>query len=346
MNKIFRLLFTAIVAMTVTSACIENDIPYPVIKLDIEAMEAEGLLGSPVIDNVEHTVKMTLEETTDIRKVHITSVTLTEGAESDVVFPGYFDLRLPLYVVLSKYQDYEWVITAEQNIERYFHVEGQIGESIIDADKRIAKAYVPIDHDLHNVVITDLKLGPKEITTYSEEFANLNDFYESVRNITICYHGDIEEVWTLYIEPKDVEVEFTGVDAWAQRIWLYGEGRANSDLGFKYRKVGQQEWTNVEGVTVDGGRFSAVVEGLDVLTSYEVYAFSNDKTTDVVTVTTEDILELPNAGLEEWHKSGDIVFPYAEGFSPFWATGNEGAAMAKTTLTEPSEDVRPGSEGK
>ena len=346
MNKIFRLLFTAIVAMTTTSACIENDVPYPVIKLDIEAMEAEGLLGSPVIDNVEHTVKMTLEETTDIRKVHITSVTLTEGAESDVVFPGYFDLRLPLYVVLSKYQDYEWVITAEQNIERYFHVEGQIGESIIDADKRIAKAYVPIDHDLHNVVITDLKLGPKEITTYSEEFANLNDFYESVRNITISYHGDIEEVWTLYIEPKDVEVEFTGVDAWAQRIWLYGEGRANSDLGFKYRKVGQQEWTNVEGVTVDGGRFSAVVEGLDVLTSYEVYAFSNDKTTDVVTVTTEDILELPNAGLEEWHKSGDIVFPYAKGFSPFWATGNEGAAMAKTTLTEPSEDVRPGSEGK
>ena len=346
MNKIFRLLFTAIVAMTITSACIENDIPYPVIKLDIEAMEAEGLLGSPVIDNVEHTVKMTLEETTDIRKVHITSVTLTEGAESDVVFPGYFDLRLPLYVVLSKYQDYEWVITAEQNIERYFHVEGQIGESIIDADQRIAKAYVPMDHDLHNVVITDLKLGPKEITTYSEEFANLNDFYESVRNITICYHGDIEEVWTLYIEPKDVEVEFTGVDAWAQRIWLYGEGRANSDLGFKYRKVGQQEWSDVEGVTVDGGRFSAVVEGLDVLTSYEVYAFSNDKTTDVVTVTTEDILELPNAGLEEWHKSGDIVFPYAEGFSPFWATGNEGAAMAKTTLTEPSEDVRPGSEGK
>lgn len=43
MNKIFRLLFTAIVAMTVTSACIENDIPYPVIKLDIEAMEAEEI---------------------------------------------------------------------------------------------------------------------------------------------------------------------------------------------------------------------------------------------------------------------------------------------------------------
>ena len=141
-------------------------------------------------------------------------------------------------------------------------------------------------------------------------------------------------------------MEFTAVDAWAKRIWLYGEGRADSVLGFKYRKVGDEEWTNVDGVTVDGGRFSAVVEGLDVLTSYEVYAFSGDKTTDVVTVTTEDIFELPNAGLEEWHVSGDIVYPYAEGFSPFWATGNEGAAMAKTTLTEPSEDVRPGSTGK
>ena len=346
MNKIFRFLFTAIVAMTCASACIENDVPYPVIKLDIETLEAEGLIGAPVIDNEEHTVKMTLEETTDIRKVHITSVTLTEGAKSDVAFPGRFDLRMPLYVVLSKYQAFEWVITAEQSIERYFKVDGQIGESVIDVEGRVATAYVPMDYDLRNVVITELKLGPRDITTYSVDFAELKDFYDSVRNINVSYHDDISEDWTLCIIPKDVEVEFTAVDAWAKRIWLYGEGRADSVLGFKYRKVGDEEWTNVDGVTVDGGRFSAVVEGLDVLTSYEVYAFSGDKTTDVVMVTTEDIFELPNAGLEEWHVSGDIVYPYAEGFSPFWATGNEGAAMAKTTLTEPSEDVRPGSTGK
>ena len=345
MKNIFKYLLGAVVALA-TSGCIENDVPYPVVKLEVLSVEAEGLKSAPVIDASAHSILFELEETTDIRKVNITKLDITEGATNSVVFPGRFDLRTPLYFTLSMYQEWEWTLSAVQSIERYFRVEGQIGESVIDAEHHIATAFVPMDCDMKSITITDIKLGPKDITTYSIDPLTLTDFEESVRNVEVSYHGDIVEIWTLQIIPTDVEVEFVGVDAWAKRIWLYAEGRSDASLGFNYRKVGDEEWIPVEDITVNGGSFSACIEGLETLTSYEVVAFSNDNFTEVVTVTTEDVWALPNAGFEEWSTNNNIIYPYAAGAAPFWGSGNDGAAMANTTLTEPTEDVRPGSTGK
>lgn len=340
-----KYLASSIVMLVAMVGCIENDIPYPVVKLDILSVEAEGLVSDAAIDNAAHEVVLSLEETTDIRNVHITSVSMTEGAKSDVLFPGVFDLRIPLYVMLTKYQSFEWSIVAEQNIERYFTVEGQIGETEIDEEHHIATVKVPMDFDLKSVVVTSAKLGPKDITTYYPDPMTITDFHDSIRNVTIVYHNDIEEQWTLCVVPTEVEVEMTSVDAWAKRIWLYANGRSGSDLGFKYRKSGDEEWLTVNDVVVDGGSFSAYIADLEPLTSYDVVAYSGDNSTEVITVTTEDIFLLPNAGFEEWSTSGGIVYPYADGGEPFWGTGNDGAALASTTLTEPVTDVRPGSSG-
>ena len=143
MTKIFKtFVLGALVAFA--SGCINNDVPYPIIKLDILALEADGLNSAPQIDAVNKSVTLELEETTDIRNVNITSITITEGATSSVTFPATFDLRVPLYVELTKYQTYEWKISAQQSIERYFTVEGQIGESKIDAEHHVATALVPM----------------------------------------------------------------------------------------------------------------------------------------------------------------------------------------------------------
>ena len=334
------------VLMFVLGGCIENDVPYPVVKLGVLNIEVEGTKSAPVVDATAHNIHLELEETTDIRNVNITKFEITEGAKCSVAFPGKFDLRHPLYFTLSMYQEWEWTITALQSIERYFRVDGQIGESVIDAEHHIATAYVPMDSDMTAITITDLKLGPKDITTYSVDPLTLTDFAESMRQVEVSYHGDIVEVWTLQVVPTDVEVEFTAVDAWAKRIWLYAEGRSDATLGFNYRKVGDEAWIAVEDITVNGGSFSACIADLDTLTSYEVVAYSNDSFTDVVTVTTEDVYLLPNAGFEEWSTNNGIVYPYLAGAAPYWNTGNDGAAIAGTTLTEPTTDVRPGSEGK
>ena len=330
----------------VSISCIENDIPYPIIKLEILGVEAEGLKSPAKIDAQSKSVTLEFEEIVDIRNAVITDISVTEGATTSLKLPLCVDLRIPLYLDVSMNYSWEWSIVGKQTIERYFKIDGQIGESTIDAEHHIATAYVPMDFDLTKVNITDLKLGPKDITTYSADPKTLTNFENTARYITVRYHNDISEDWTLRIIPTDVEVSFKSVDAWAKRIWLYAEGRSGAAFSFKYRKAGDEEWITVEKIEVDGGSFSACIEGLDTLTEYEVIAYSNDSFTPVVKVTTEDVWALPNSGFEEWSTNDGIVYPYLSGAEPFWGSGNDGAAMASTTLTESTTDTRPGSAGE
>lgn len=345
MRRVLRYLFAAVVAVIAAVGCIKNDIPYPIIQLDILALEADGLASQPAIDASKRTVELELLETTDIRKLNVTNVEFTEGAKSDVVFPAVFDMRQPLYVTLSLYQDYEWKISAKQDITYSFAVEGQIGESEIDVNNHIVTAYVPMDADLHNVKISSAKFGPKDITSYSPDPLSLTDFFETVRHVEVRYHENIVQDWTIRIVPKDLEIEFTQIDAWAKRVWVYATGRSGSDMGFKYRAAGSEEWITLDDVKIEGGNVSGCISGLEPLTTYEIMAYSGENTTEVATVTTEDVAVLINGGLEDWLFTGGTYYPYAEGAAPYWATGNDGAKIANAILTEPTSDIRPGSSG-
>ena len=46
--------------MFVLGGCIENDVPYPIVKLDIVSIEAEGLKSQPVINATNNTVELEL----------------------------------------------------------------------------------------------------------------------------------------------------------------------------------------------------------------------------------------------------------------------------------------------
>ena len=125
------------------TSCIENSIPYPVVTLQILGVEGEGFTCAPEdINTQERIVTLHLDEQTDISNVKIDKISVTENARSSKPLSGTFDLRTPLYITLSFYQDYEWTIVAEQPIERAFTVAGQIGATVIDAQKRTATAYV------------------------------------------------------------------------------------------------------------------------------------------------------------------------------------------------------------
>ena len=148
-------------------SCIKNDIPYPVVELNIVRVEGEGFVCEESdIDVKNSQVTIHLDETTDISKVKINRIILNDSkGKVSVQTPDVFDMRTQLDVVLSLYQDYEWTIRAVQHIEREFVVEGQIGESEIDPKNYTATAYVPDWVDLNNVNIQKLKLGPENITT-------------------------------------------------------------------------------------------------------------------------------------------------------------------------------------
>ena len=106
-------------------------------------------------------------------------------------------------------------------------------------------------------------------------------------------------------------------------------------------------WTEVEAVVGADGTYTAT--GADFAAeknySYKLVLGSVD-TGKTLTHQTAVGAQIPNGDMESWSTSGGIVYPYAEGASPFWLTGNEGANKAGATLTQSSTDVRPGTTGQ
>ncbi len=106
-------------------------------------------------------------------------------------------------------------------------------------------------------------------------------------------------------------------------------------------------WTEVDAVAAADGTYTAT--GADFAAeknyTYKLVVDSAD-TGKALTHQTAPGAQIPNGDMESWSKSGSVVYPYAAGASPFWLTGNDGAAMAGATLTQSSTDVRPGSTGQ
>lgn len=339
--------------MALLAGCIENDIPYPERVLDITAVEGEGFTVAS-IDVAARNVVLTLEEQTDIRNVKITSIAATEGAALSSG-AGTYDLRTPLYITLSQYQDYLWTVTAEQDIPRRFRVAGQIGDAQFDLQNRIVSANVSEATDVGALEIYDLKLEAEGITTYDPTLEELSgEDFSSVRFVNATCHGRTER-WTLRVNRVAQKVALTAADAWTRVIWLYGEGVEGSEVGFSYRREGDGEWTRISSadgsVSVSGGSFSARIT-VDPLTAYEIKAFCGEDESETVVRTTEEERQLPNCGLEQWSQPKAPWLPFASDadgnpVEPFWGTGNNGATVLgeKYNLTTPVTDLPPGVDG-
>lgn len=344
-----------ILALALTTGCIENDIPYPVVECYIEQIAAEGLTGDPTIDRAARRVVLPLEETTDIQAVEITSCTITDKAVASEEIVGVHNLLTPLYVTLSIYQEYPWTVEAQQTIERTFTVAEQIGSTEWNPANLTAKAYVGFE-DLSHVEVTALKLGPRGITTMAcTDVPDLNetnldllsDFSKDARWVEATYHGRTER-WYLTVEYSEIKVTLTKVAPWTHSVWLYADGLNGTELGFRYRPEGTEEWIEVpqEQIEFNGGSFSTQIKGLLPETRYEVIAYSNDDLTAVETFTTEAALPLPNGGFEEWSTQKSIICPYLTEDQAFWHSGNTGAKIASKVICDGIEDPRPGSDGR
>ncbi|MBQ2418760.1 MAG: hypothetical protein II281_03025, partial [Alistipes sp.] len=286
-----RKFLTIIAALLCLSSCIENDIPYPVVELDITAISVEGAVGEPTIDPASRKITLNLAENVDIRNVKITDIQYSEGATLSRDMIGTFDMRYPQYVVLSLYQDYEWVIVASQNIDRRFTVIGQIGQTEWDVERTIAKVYRRADFGLDTVTVTQLRFGPKPEYDYPEA-STLRDFSnaEHTQTAIVDSYGR-REIWRLIVEPKEVQVDITRAVAGAKVVWLKAIGIDGAQTGFRYRQKGTEQWTELEDswYTSRGGIIEATVRHLNPQSEYEVvgYAVSDkgEQLSNVVSLT-------------------------------------------------------------
>ena len=346
MRSIISKIVLILLLVSGLSSCIKNDIPLPVVPLSITNVEGEGF-KMDYIDTKTKTVYVTLEEKTDIKNVYISNVDYSEDAELSKELIGRFDLREPLIVTLSFYQDYEWKIVATQNFERYFKVKGQVGEETINVDELEVTIPLPIGTDLTEIEIVDFKLGPEEVSHYSAAVGDKLDLSLSHRTIDVDYH-DIVEVWRINTQLVEVQVELSKCEVWAKVAYLEAYGDTDNDYGFRYRKAGVSEWTEVskDDISTQSGSFKTTVYDLEPETDYEFIAYSGEETTASVALTTEKADLLPNGGLEDWDFKSGIWSPNASDAFPVWGTGNPGSAIGGVNITTPDEtELRPGTVG-
>ena len=217
--------FLLILALMTAGGCIHNDLPYPKLPQNILAIKAAGESNPARIDSTDYTVKLFLDEKTDIQAVSFTEFKYSPDATCNKnLLEGTWNLSVPMTVELKLYQSYQWMISAEQNIELYFTVAGQIGETVIDAVGRRIIVNMPEKADLSKVEVTSIKLGPKNITTLvpatpEGSFIDLNTPYRIDANAW----GRTED-WTIYAQRTEQVVTTTAVDPWSMVVWAYGEG--------------------------------------------------------------------------------------------------------------------------
>lgn len=330
------------------TSCIKNDLPYPKIQQNITSISAVGEEREALIDSADFSVTLYLEETVNIREVKFSTFSVTDGGEADPdLLQGVYDLSKPIVVNVSRYQTYQWLVRAEQHIERSFEIEGQIGETAIDAVGRRIIVHVPQNTDLSRLEISSVKLGPAGITTMNPDLsAGVFDFSRPVR-VEVTVYGETEE-WTIYVEKTEQLVSTDSVDPWSRVVWAYGSCPSDMKGGFQYREATETEWHDVaqELVTQTAGAFSCHIPHLTPLTEYVVRAKAGDEAGNEVRVTTQSTADIPDGSFDQWWlKDGKIWCPWNEDGLQYWDTGNTGAATLGQSNVLPT-DHTPGGSGQ
>lgn len=343
MRKI--VLIISALAATILAGCIKNDIPYPYIQANFLTLSVEGQDGGSVIDSTAMTATVPLPEQVDITAVKIDGYTITPGAH--VVgdpFAAPVNLSEPFDVTLELYQQYTWKIIGKQTIERYFEVEGQFGESVINVADRTVTVSMADYKPLDNLMIIRAKLGPDGSTSEPSLAEGTTFDGNSPLEIRLTAYGRTE-TWTVSVETVKVALHTLSVDAWTGVAWINGMGEAGQNNGAEYRLAGTEEWTKVPAsdITVSGGNFTARINHLSPQTAYQARVYNDTMTGDIIDFTTGLTTQMPNSDFENWWQDGKVWCPWAEDGTSFWDTGNKGATTLGQSNSTPTTDTPSGS---
>lgn len=331
----------------VVTGCIHNDLPYPRLPQNITGISVVGESEPALIDSTSLTATVYLSEDVDIYKVEFSNFKFTAGAEVDPdLSVGTYNLSSPIVVTLTRYQSYQWLVKAVQNIERYFSIEGEIGEATIDAVGQRIIVQVPYSSDVKSLKVTSIKLGPEGHTTLSPAIV-VGDSYDFSQpfKVDVTSWGRTQE-WTIYVERVEQSVNTDNAVAWSQVVWVYGSCEEGKSGSFQYKKSDSDTWIDIDPawLTQTGGALTCFIPHLEPLSSYEVRTVSDGEYGNILTVTTEDTMILPDGSFDQWWlKDNKIWCPWDEGGTPYWDTGNTGAATLGQSNVVPTDHTVTGS---
>ena len=287
--QIYLFLFLSVFAL---GACIQNDIPYPYIKGEITAFEVEGQTGDAEINKNSRTIAVEVGDEVDIEELRITRFVVNEEATYSVdeqycVSPNKFpsagfsaladlpagadtrvDFSKTVPVLLRTYQDYQWMITVRQTIERVVEVENQALPAIIDDKNHTVLVYVSQKQDLSAVKITKMILGGSK-ATITPDPSTVTNFRRPQEFVVSRF--DKEELWTVDVVRTTSTGTTGSADVWATRATLNGGMKQGTTPRVEYRKKSEDTWSVVPEADVkleSGTTFSTTLTGLQDGTDY------------------------------------------------------------------------------
>lgn len=143
-----RSLYTLAILLTLSLflSCIENDIPYPIVKGDILEFEVAGQ-NSCEINAKDQTVVVEFYEGVDASKLEITKLKTYQNAI--VMVPGFGRLKVgsvinltsPLEVLVETYQTYKWTISLKLISRKQVSVDAWARRAYFKADKGSGDAW-------------------------------------------------------------------------------------------------------------------------------------------------------------------------------------------------------------
>ena len=219
-------------------------------------------------------------------------------------------------------------VIMETELFKDFGIDASSVDLLKDKDLLISKGFgVEIISDKSVILRWNGLLNPylaKE-GIYNMRYV-VTDTYNSVDNDA---QAKVTEVNLRVISSNIITDVIPRFEVWATKATLYGKKLAGEDptgkLYFRYKPKDSETWSESGNVELVSDTYKAVVTGLKPGTVYEYQMMNDDKPLGVaLEFTTEEALQFPNAGFEEWDESGKVFYPNKSGAS-FWDSGNTGA---------------------
>lgn len=186
--------------------------------------------------------------------------------------------------------------------------------------------------------ITGVKAKDHYILNFKNQTASSGDITVTVDPTMHLYTYDF------MVDPKQTSGALLSASAWSRMAYLTAAEISNdvtyAALKFQYRQKGAEQWTDVETTPqVEAAKATATIKGLTAHTEYEYQLLDGEVViAKDAAFTTETEVPLTNGGFEDWSEEGKVMNPWASGATPFWGTGNPGAAAFIGNLTTSTDE--------
>lgn len=286
-------------------------------------MEVAGMTSCRIL-GASNTVEIKVADTIDLRDLRVEKLVVTEGMKvypdsaacldiahfPDTGFvsadslPAGMDTRMnflnPVKFRLSLYQDYEWTVNVSRDIVRKIKIKNQVGSALVDDYTKNVIVYVDSTEQpsLRNIEIEELQLG-SSIAQTTPDPSKVVDFTRP-RVFYVTAFDETEE-WTLSVQYPNANVQLTQLSAWTRRAYVSGS-ISKGEVEAEYRKVGETTWESVlsNEISYEEEDFLIMMTHLTPGTDYEYRLTMNGTVGEILTFTTDTIMQVPNLGFDDW----------------------------------------------